>query len=1347
MTNINWSQFERNQQAKDISFESFCFQVAYIKYKDYGYFENFYNTPGSEYYLTLHSDCPEQNLKAGDEIGWQVKWWFNSEENTSLTANRRDELEKGFTTTLKRHPNIKLWIICTPGSFVEDKFIELKTTLAKLKSDTIISHWNKKDFLNFLTQEFDKFNDVFNHYFNTNFIGFEFIKKYSQRRIEDLQKKFDTDLYTPSHYDDEVFFVMSYKAIFEEIEIKIKYLQDDLDEIEKDDSFNAKFTAFDMEYIETAQALLKKCVHTSKEAISIITSGLSIDKLEVLKSLLLSFAKEYRSSAIILDRKIKSKEYIIDENNWNEKHTNERYIVPSITKLRDYLISSKEDEESCLLDFINDVNTKDIHILSSAGYGKTNIACNLCAETLQKNIPSLLILGSSFRKTELPQTIMLEQLGISSQYTFKQFLQALNTLGFTKGIKIPIIVDGLNESKPFDDIWKSNIKDIIRDIKELEYVILISTCRNRYVEAIFEEPDITKIPNTKTLSGLTEKQRLEAIPKYFKKYNIIPTSWNFNQELFINPLLLKIFSEVNKDSDNLHISLENVFESIDRYIQQIEEKSSIVNSSIDKILKKRVKGKINEYCLNLWNNSTRETSLEDFHSIVAPESQTISNSLTQKLLDEGLCFQKNLDDENETVQFTYDLVAGYAIASKVLLNNLTKPEEVKDALIELGIEKMLFNKETYHPLRQDILMSLLHLLPSKFGIHLFELFENESVLEEAYNNIDYFIDNPEGQEKILKNILNEERESRNSKILFEKLFENNFKKEVHGLGDFTIKVLASLSQVEIDINWSELIRKNKQSVYPLLREINKFYFKRNATERNTEQDLYLSFLSTTSSDKSFRSLATENLFLIGKKHPEKLLELANITNTFSDLNSLESIVVAICGTTLSIKDKEFTQKCLSFFENMFTPNFNNTHICIIEYIFTVQEFAKKIFNLDFTKEELFSKENFDITIDEKIEKELKKNVYHDWHFGLDLYDFNKYQLKGIASNQYDKRDTFPLSECLAIILSNIKAKGYDETIFELINKDFQEDRTYKYGGRRGNDNLIKYSEKYLWQSYFELVGYLVLEGRLKAEEGKRFRSSDNFFDPTFPRLPRKFQLITNCLFPAKDDNIQDWINSGDDNFVDEFLIHNLYTDDEWVLLSLRINQEGSNDTRINLYLNSFLIHDDDIENLKSTIKSRRFHHNPTSFHQIYSGEINWSNSVIPDEEDYYDDGLNLIDVMRDYSWTSWTTNRYENPHFEFLNPELSNMLDLDFNPIDLCFYNKKNEKVTKIVWTDNSKLYYAKKEVIEELTKKLDKEYVWYQFATKYGEFGKHQDNKLNPSYKDLMKIIRYNDSIKKANE
>lgn len=41
MINILWSQFDVNQRAKDISFESFCFQIAYLRYRELGFFENF----------------------------------------------------------------------------------------------------------------------------------------------------------------------------------------------------------------------------------------------------------------------------------------------------------------------------------------------------------------------------------------------------------------------------------------------------------------------------------------------------------------------------------------------------------------------------------------------------------------------------------------------------------------------------------------------------------------------------------------------------------------------------------------------------------------------------------------------------------------------------------------------------------------------------------------------------------------------------------------------------------------------------------------------------------------------------------------------------------------------------------------------------------------------------------------------------------------------------------------------------------------------------------------------------------------------------------------------------------
>lgn len=1349
MINIVWSQFELNMSAKDISFESFCFQVAYLNYKDYGIFESYYNTPGSEFYLILQKDCEKLNLKAGDEIGWQVKWWFNSEDNSSLNLTHKKNLLDNFSKTLKSHPSIKKWIICTPGSFIEKEFKALKTKLKKQSQQTDYTHWNKATFTNFLTEKYDDLNPVFNHYFNSNFIGFNFLERHTQRKIDNLRKKYDVDLYTPSHYDEEILLLIDNKKIFDTLESGVKYLQDDIQRIEKDELYSkADFKSFTEEYLTKAYELLYLCVNTAKEANEIISSKMSLEKGILLGILFEDHLKKYRALAEFLNKKIKTKEYLIDSQHEDlyEERSHSDYIIGSINIIENQLVSDKENGKGNIsfLELNEKIFQKDLHILSSAGYGKTNIACNISNNCLQNKIPCLLLLGSDFRKPELPQILILQHLGIDSKYSFKEFLQALNTLGLIKGVKIPIIIDGLNESNPYDSIWRSNINDIIRDIDELDYVILITTCRDRYIESIFDEKDVSKIRNTKTLVGFNDSVRDIAIKKYFQKFNIVPSSWNFNKELFKNPLLLRMFSEVNRDKNGIHISLENVFNSIENYIDLIIEKSSLVKSKVDPVLKSNLKSKIETFCRTLWQENKREISLYEFHRIINPESPSLIGSLTEKLLDEGLCFQRNLEGKNETVQFTYDLVAGYCISSNFLTTSITSNKDVRTKLNTLGIADKLFNRDKEHPLRQDILMSLLHIIPLKSGSNLFEFYDNEIVIEECFNSVDYFINNEEGQKKLLDCVSKIRKDTRNFRLLFEKLFENTFKKEVHGLGSFTISLLSNLNQAEIDIYWTELIRKNRNDVYNLLLQINRDFFRNKIDNHVIEQDLIISFLTSTSSDKSLRSLSTENLFLITIKAPEKILELADKILLFKDINAIESVYIAICGAVLTLKSEIYSKNILEFIESKFLPNFTSTHICIIDYIQTIVEFVSENFNIDFTSRIIFNKNYFNVSMDKEVLKALSDG--HSIHFphllGLDLYDFNKFQIASIASDRYYNRKTYTSIECLAIISSHIIIKGYDESFFESITKEFQEDKRYKYG-RDSHNNLITYPEKYLWQSYYELVGYLVISGKLKSEDNKRYRCHYNFFDPTFPRLRHRYQIITECFLPSKNDNVQKWINDKNQDFIDKYIIQDLNTEQKWVLLSADITQAGNeNDTRFNLSLDSLLLPKERVKDFKREVDKRNYHENSNSYHNIYAGEINWSNFVQKTEPGYYEEYLGLINILYDYSWTSWTSNRYQNPFFKFLNPKLSNLLGLTFQVQDLSFYDKTGNQVTKIIWTENSILFYLTKEVLERLLELLNLECTWYQFISKYGEFGMHQDHKLKPSYKDLRKVFTYSSII-----
>src|ERR1035437_4113546 len=98
MRDINWKQLEKNSESTEIGFELFCFQIAYRKYAILGHFDSWYNTPGSEFYLTLEKDSDELDLKIGDVVGWQAKFWLNNkdDDNSPLDANHRSELIEGF---------------------------------------------------------------------------------------------------------------------------------------------------------------------------------------------------------------------------------------------------------------------------------------------------------------------------------------------------------------------------------------------------------------------------------------------------------------------------------------------------------------------------------------------------------------------------------------------------------------------------------------------------------------------------------------------------------------------------------------------------------------------------------------------------------------------------------------------------------------------------------------------------------------------------------------------------------------------------------------------------------------------------------------------------------------------------------------------------------------------------------------------------------------------------------------------------------------------------------------------------------------------------------------------------
>ena len=155
--------------------------------------------------------------------------------------------------------------------------------------------------------------------------------------------------------------------------------------------------------------------------------------------------------------------------------------------------------------------------------------------------------------------------------------------------RIPLIIDGLNESVhngTFSKVWEFGLKGLVQEIAQTKNLVLITTCRRSYEEAIWKEV----IPNENIIRGKiiwkdkdslnlvyaygfdTDEVQQEAIDKYFNAYKIKADLTLAPLRQFEHPLYLKIFCETNnrerKTEVQVYVGEQTLFEVFDEYLSQ-----------------------------------------------------------------------------------------------------------------------------------------------------------------------------------------------------------------------------------------------------------------------------------------------------------------------------------------------------------------------------------------------------------------------------------------------------------------------------------------------------------------------------------------------------------------------------------------------------------------------------------------------------------------------------------------------------------------------------------------------------------------------------------------------------------
>ena len=1279
---IDWNQLKQNMHSKEISFERFCFHYASILFKGYGQMTYPYNAAGSEFYLELTKPLEYEGrlYKKGDVIGWQAKFWLNHSDvdNSSLSSAHRTELKLGFIKTLERVPNLALWIICTPGQFKEDAYAVLKQDLKSLKHDVNIEHWHKPIFeLAIVGPERSKYHGLWAYYFGKKTISKELLDNLTQTTIESLNRKFDVDLHTTTSFESQLLSIIDGDIALATLSDKIVVLKERLEHYISrwydDDGarYGSDFSKLGDEF-ESAFIDYENCVLNLARQIVLIGDNDDVDeRYKAGMQSLVPGRKAFDVFASKLQGVIRG--LSTDLKQWVG------YWGEDILEIKNLIFGTQDHREDSIEYVLKLRSARYFPVFAQAGYGKTHFACSLARKLLDKNHPVILLTGGRFRNYKRPQEVLLSVLGMEDgSMSFEDLIEALDLLASNFSTeRLPIIIDGLNESFPNERVWADELPLIIKCIENTEHLILVTTCREKteYIQKIFGRHTYDKVENASLLSGIECRNLLETIHKYFKKYDIIEESIA-DKTVFSNPLFLKIFCETHSHSSGILVNEHTLVESMKLYSDSLVANLSIKDGAVNRIVQYNICKGLLQLGRILWERNTRTVDyFEDFYPIFKDHSEN--------LLDEGLCFQvEQLSAQGGEVQFTYDLLAGYHIA-QYLISETKNAEDLSALLNSDKTFKRLFgSQDELHALAEDIIRTLIVIVRERENQSLFEIVQGDTAFAKILEGLEIMRSNESEQIAIrlrLSSPINAEVKKSVARIAAEKILNNN---SVSGIS-LLIPAFTQFTSEEFDLYFHERFLG-----YGLLTS-SLACIKKNLNEGISVTDAILSaVLLSGCFDLKRRHEILCLLVEYSRKNFQNLTAIFSECIKFNDPYIREAVYLIIHGSVVGLGIKDDVLSAVQIITSDMTKH-PTSNAVLLDYAESLLDYAKIVFKIDVNYNALWI---------------AKDSAWHTtefnkiWKSVIVDYDFEKYHIVPYSDIAYESHCKYSVEELSNMLLSRMKHNGYNDEVYTSLRMSHSESTRY-------NQSVVRsITYKHLRAAHLELVGWLLLNGQISSEYKRTLRTTEIEVDPSFPSLCQRRQLITVSLLPRAVEDKSQWLDDEPLTFMRKYLNKKaLNNGDELVLLYGYVLQK-SEDKEAQFYWRSsarFVSKDAPKENMGI---------NAIGHSHLLASEIGWRNMEFT--EDDYNDLSSCLIPLHHYEFSGWTENRSKNRSFYFIADKIRQDCGLEFNVKDMTYY-QCGKPATEHFQDDSSEFLYIKRELIEEIKGRYNLDFVIDCYAEK----------------------------------
>lgn len=1362
---IDWNKLYDYNNYKFKSFEYFCFCIAKRQFDEKGNFTSIDGSGGDggiEFYLKLNN---------GDYWGWQAKFFDNPPRLNR--SGRKNQIMNSLISSCKNYPKLKKWFLCTNSDFTDTEIDwyenEIKSNVRRIKKykdlpdvekehvDNVLEnleliHWGEGDFnhycslpenqgiLNYFFGEFeinmDWFNDKFDLFKTTDI---EFLKElYVENNVNDdintiLIQEDSLNLFNDFINELDSFSIDSEKII----------LKDDSKKEIMEDLLNEYMNIHNI-IIEDLKNILKFFRNMDLNKIDVSDTKNNLIKLNEITSEFKDFENEYIHDES--EDNGYSAFYKMDNHNF--------WIKLAISNIQSLL-------------------SHNLNIIGDAAVGKTFTVSNLAHDLLNNNKPCLIIKGNKFHDTPIGKQF-LEILDIHD-LNFNQFLDALQVFAEIKEVKLPIIIDALNESVDnfsFSQVWKNNFESLVKQIEKYPNLVLITTCRKSYAEYMDNE---IYLENSSYLHYEIEDMD-ELVDKYFEYYKInVLNSTNSYKYYFKKPIYLKLFCEVHnpyrEDFMDVEIKKDDIYNVFETYMaicnKHICESLNIPKRDI-------VKKSLLKVAKQLWDTKDRKIDINDFYTLIDEKTnETLDKSKAYKIISESLLIKKEYENK-EQVYFTYDLFIGYLIAVYLF-------DKHKNNLMEFFSENQTLDwlySEDYtllHPLSEDIKFSLAILINSENGTCLHELSNNTEIIKSSIMSL-FSISSEKIDENCIEFVKSFfiENPLDNFWIM---AFRENIIEDNHPLNClFFSDILLSQSIVNRDLSWTEFLKKQYRNL--LKNDLESFENSLVSNDVDLNRlNLFARYIMwfLTSTSREIRDKSTRALYNYGCNHPEDFFELLEYSFKINDLYISERMFAVAYGITMALQNNfennDFVENILPIWAKKIYGLFFDENRPIFTTHLLIVYYASNILKIDSLHDNnLFSKEQT-----KKFLNPYKNMKTFEWGQSEDkdkgkyrnsadpfesIVHYDYIEKLGKQLSRYHNNDAEYIKE-KSHVLWRLYNMGYSYETFKEIDEKIEEDN---YRASYNNYFLIHdtYGRKYAKIAALERAGYNVNRGYLVLERDGNFGHFVDI-DPSFPKI-NDYQLLPKLFINPKKEDC-DWLDENDFNF-ENYLIFDKIKDEcgSWILMNGFYSAEEDFQS-VYTFFRGFFINKDDENEIRKLSENIDYLDNDrlpelNSFYYMYSGEIPWSDDFEKEDEklflkDYeenndeecsYKEFWILTPVNRD-CWEDYHSSVNDGLSTYVLSKELSDYFDLVNQPQTFDLFDKNNQKAFISLENTNKTEHFEvqqnfaflRKDLFEDYLSNKNLTFVWIMIAAKK-ILEEENDFHFIKEFKSFNEIIFYED-------